>query len=478
MVKEDLTEQWDAKELKLGRLNLRFARDETERRYRIMHIRQSLPIIWLSILAGMFLYILFGVLDLYIVPENLQEVWIIRYGIVCPILVGIFLITLTKYFIRVSQPVLALGMLVPGAGILGMVAVADAPGNHLYYAGLILVIIYCSSLSVLRYVYAAAVSVTLLAGYQCVALLINPIPGETLLNNNFFLAVSLAVGIFTSYTQELYIRQNFINTQLLLKEKDRTDILLDEARASSQAKTEFLAVMSHELRTPLNAIIGFSEVIKQQMFGPVGSKKYLTYIDDIYNSGTHLLGLITDILDLSKAEAGRLVLREEVVNLTELLDGCMRMFRERAAETGVRLQFDMPAVASRVRADPRLLRQSFINLISNAVKFTQKGGSVLLSIGHAEDGSIHVRVEDSGIGIAKVDLTKVVEPFVQVESALTRDYEGTGLGLPLAKKIMELHGGSLRIESEIGIGTTVAAILPAKRVIPKITPPRLSGDVA
>ncbi|MGB1548526.1 MAG: sensor histidine kinase, partial [Alphaproteobacteria bacterium] len=274
------------------------------------------------------------------------------------------------------------------------------------------------------------------------------------------------------------IRQNFINTQLLLKEKDRTDILLDEARASSQAKTEFLAVMSHELRTPLNAIIGFSEVIKQQMFGPVGSKKYLTYIDDIYNSGTHLLGLITDILDLSKAEAGRLVLREEVVNLTEVLDGCMRMFRERAAETGVRLQFDMPAVSSRVRADPRLLRQSFINLISNAVKFTQKGGSVLLSIGHAEDGSIHVRVEDSGIGIAKVDLTKVVEPFVQVESALTRDYEGTGLGLPLAKKIMELHGGSLRIESEIGIGTTVTAILPAKRVIPKITPPRLSGDVA
>ncbi|MCE2510031.1 MAG: HAMP domain-containing histidine kinase [Alphaproteobacteria bacterium] len=477
-MRSELEKEWDAKALKLGKLNLRFTSDETERHYRIMHIRQSLPTIWLSILAGMFLYAVFGILDLYVVPDKLTEIWTIRYAIVCPILIGAFLVTLTKYFIRVSQVVLALGMLVPGLGILGMVAVANTPGNHLYYAGLILVIIYCSSLSVLRYVYAAAVSVTLLLIYQYVALVINPIPSETLINNNFFLIVSLAVGVFTSYTQELYIRQNFVNTQLLLREKGRTDQLLDEARASNQAKTEFLAVMSHELRTPLNAIIGFSEVIKQQMFGPVGSKKYLTYIDDIYNSGTHLLGLITDILDLSKAEAGRLVLRDEVVNLTEVLDGCLRMFRERAAETGVRLQFDMPGVATQVRADPRLLRQSFINLISNAVKFTQKGGSVLLSIGHAENGGVHVRVEDSGIGIAEGDLKKVVEPFVQVQSALTRDHEGTGLGLPLAKKIMELHEGSLAIESEIGTGTVVTAILPAKRVIPKAGPPSLSGDAA
>lgn len=478
MENSSLEKAWDAQALRLGKLKLRFANDETEQRYRIMHIRQSLPIIWVSLLAGMFLYVIFGVLDLYIVPDKLTEIWIIRYAIVCPILIGIFIVTRTKYFLRISQPVLALAMLTPGLGILGMVAIASAPGSHLYYAGLIIVIIYCSSLSVFRYVYAAAISLTLLAIYQVVALVVNPIPTETFINNNFFLVVSLAIGVFTSYTQELYIRQNFVNTQLLLKEKGRTDQLLEEARASSQAKTEFLAVMSHELRTPLNAILGFSEVIKHQMFGPIGSKKYLTYIEDIYNSGTHLLSLITDILDLSKAEAGRLALREEAVDLTEVLDGCMRMFRERAAEGGVRLQFDVPGVAIQVRADPRLLRQSFINLISNAVKFTQKGGSVTLSLGHAEDGGVHVRIEDSGIGIAKEDLVKIVEPFVQVESAFSRDHEGTGLGLPLAKKIMELHDGSLAVESEIGLGTTVTARLPATRVLSRTGPPRHSGDAA
>lgn len=434
MARNSLEDAWDAQALKLGKLNLRFTSDETERRYRIMHIRQSLPIIWVSTLAGLFLYVIFGVLDLYIVPDKLTEIWIIRYGIVCPILIGIFFVTRTKLFLRISQPVLALAMFVPGLGILGMVAIANAPGSHFYYAGLIIVIIYCSSLSVFRYVYAAAISLTLLAIYQVVALVVNLISTETLINNDFFLTVSLAIGVFTSYTQELYIRQNFINTQLLLQEKDRTDQLLEEARASSRAKTEFLAPMSHELRTPLNAILGFSEVIKQQMFGPIGSKKYLTYIEDIYNSGTHLLSLITDILDLSKAEAGRLALREEVVDLTEVLDGCMRMFRERAAESGVRLQFDMPRVATQVRADPRLLRQSFINLISNAVKFTQKGGSVILSIGHAEDESVHVRIEDSGIGIAREDLVKIVEPFVQVEAPLAAAMQAAGLACRWPRK--------------------------------------------
>lgn len=465
MNKNDLEETWAARTLRLDKFQLRFSDKATEQRYRAMHTRQSLPIIWVSVLAGLGLYALFGVLDLYIVPDHLVEIWTIRYGIVCPILTGLFLVTRTKYFLRMSQFVLGLGMLVPGLGVLAMIAVADAPGSHLYYAGLTLVIIYCSSLSVLRYIYAAGVSVTLLALYQFVALVLNPIPHETFLNNNFFLLVAMAVGVFTSYTQELYIRQNFINTQLLLREKGRSDQLLDETRASSQAKTEFLAVMSHELRTPLNAILGFSQILKQQMFGPIGSEKYKGYIEDIYSSGSHLLSLITDILDLSKAEAGRLSLREEVVNLTDVLDGCMRMFRERAAEGGVRLRFDMPETSVKLRADPRLLRQSFINLISNAVKFTERGGAVVLSIGRMVDGSVCVRVEDTGIGIAQEDIAKVVEPFVQVESAYSRGYDGTGLGLPLAKKIMELHSGALDIESEIGIGTVITAHFPADHVL-------------
>jgi len=464
MAMNDLEKAWTAHALRLGKLRLRFDDDETENRYRIMHIRQSLPTIRVSLLAGLGLYALFGILDYFIVPDKLMEFWIIRYGVVCPVLLTLCLVTGTKAFLRMSQFILAFGMLVPGLGILVMVAIANAPGNHLYYAGLLLVIIYCSSLSILRYVYAAAITVTLVGLYQYVALVVNPIPSEVLISNNVFLVVSGAVGIFTSYTQELYIRQNFVKTQLLLKEKERSDQLLDEARASSEAKTEFLAVMSHELRTPLNAILGFSQILKQQMFGPIGSEKYKGYIEDIHSSGSHLLSLITDILDLSKAEAGRLTLRDEVVNLTEVLDGCMRMFRERAAENGIRLRFDMPKTAVQLHADPRLLRQTFINLLSNAVKFTQKGGAVVVSTAHMADGSVCVCVEDTGIGIAKGDIEKVFEPFVQVEAAYARGYEGTGLGLPLAKKIMRLHDGALEIESEIGVGTIIRANFPAKRV--------------
>ncbi|MEW5705056.1 MAG: ATP-binding protein [Pseudomonadota bacterium] len=477
-MKENPIETWNVPQLRLGKLRLRFNDGETERRYQNMHIRQSLPIVWVSIFSGMFLYALFAILDLYIVPEQLMAIWAIRFGLVCPILFGMFLVTLTKTFWKFSQPILALGMLVPGLGVLGMVAIADAPGNHFYYAGLILVIIYCSSLSVLRYLYAAAVSVALIGLYQYVALVANPIPLETLINNNFFLGVALLVGVFTSYTQELYIRQNFVNMQLLLKEKWRSDQLLEEARASSQAKTEFLAVMSHELRTPLNAILGFSDIIKQQMFGPLGSEKYRAYIEDIHSSGSHLLSLITDILDLSKAEAGKLTLREEVVNLTEVIDRCLRMFRERAAEGGVRLHFDVPQAVTRLLADPRLLRQSLINLVSNAVKFTQRGGAVAVSVGETKDGGVLVRIEDTGIGIAKEDIPKIFEPFVQVESAYSRGHEGTGLGLPLAKKIMELHDGAVEIESELGIGTTVTLRFPAKRVAGSKDMPQRAGDAA
>ena len=478
MAMSDLEEVWTAHALRLGKLRLRFTDDATEKRYRIMHIRQSLPTIRVSLLAGFALYALFGILDLFIVPDKLVEFWIIRYGVVCPILLALCLLTGTKTFLRMSQFILALGMLTPGLGILVMVAIANAPGSHLYYAGLLLVIIYCSSLSILRYVYAAVISVTLVGLYQYVALFVNTIPSDVLINNNVFLVVSAAVGVFTSYTQELYIRQNFIKTQLLLEEKGRSDQLLEEARASSEAKTEFLAVMSHELRTPLNAILGFSQILKQQMFGPIGSEKYKGYVEDIHSSGAHLLSLITDILDLSKAEAGRLVLREEVINLTEVIDGCMRMFRERAAESGIRLRFDMPKMAVQLHADPRLLRQTFINLLSNAIKFTQKGGAVVVSIAQMADGSVCARIEDTGIGIAKRDIEKVFEPFVQVEAAYSRGYEGTGLGLPLAKKIMGLHDGRLEIESEIGVGTVIRASFPAKRVFGGAGSPRHSDGAA
>ena len=240
---------------------------------------------------------------------------------------------------------------------------------------------------------------------------------------------------------------------------------MEQAEIANHAKSEFLANMSHELRTPLNAILGFSEILMKQMFGPLGSEQYRSYAQDIHNSSSHLLGILNSILDLSKAEAGKLTLEEEEVELPEVFDECLRMFRDRAAEKRVKLTVDLPADAPRLRADRQLVSQVVINLLSNAVKFTQSGGEVTVSLTRDGDAGCSIRIADSGFGIAPEDLPRVVEPFVQVESAFSREHEGTGLGLPYVKKIMELHGGILEIESELGQGTTVTAHFPVSRVL-------------
>jgi signal transduction histidine kinase len=345
-----------------------------------------------------------------------------------------------------------------------MTAITTWPANVFYYAGLIMVVIYGSTLVRLKFKNSVAVSVTSVTAYQIVAIYINPIPPSTLLSNNFFLFMASAVGIFATYIQELYIRRAYVYTQLLTEEKERSEYLLREAQAASHAKSEFLAVVSHELRTPLNAIIGFSEFLKMEMFGPIGSARYKSYAEDIHSSGKHLLEVISDILDLSKAEANKLDVIEEEVHLRTAVGSCMRMLQSRATEGGVRLSTQVPSWAL-LRADERLVKQAIINLVNNAIKFTPSGGEVSVSVKCEDDGACAVSVHDTGIGIAEDDIPKVLEPFGQVESSHVRSHEGLGLGLPLVKKIIELHSGSLRIESQLGSGTTVTVRFPPERVL-------------
>ena len=244
----------------------------------------------------------------------------------------------------------------------------------------------------------------------------------------------------------------------------------EQAEAANHAKSEFLANMSHELRTPLNAIIGFSEILSMQIFGPLGSERYRSYVEDIHQSGSHLLGIINGILDLSKAEAGKLTLDEKEIDLAEILRQCGRMFRTKAAEGGIQMSFKVPEVLPRVFADPRLVSQVMINLLSNALKFTQPGDSVDVSCELDESGGCSVEVRDTGVGIAEQNIAKVVEPFVQIESAFSRGHEGTGLGLPFVKKIMELHGGQLLIDSKLGEGTSVTVKFPSERILQSPAP--------
>jgi signal transduction histidine kinase len=230
------------------------------------------------------------------------------------------------------------------------------------------------------------------------------------------------------------------------------------AERANKAKSEFLANMSHELRTPLNAVIGFSEMIHGCVVGPV-AERYRDYALDILLSGRHLLTIINDILDMAKAEASQLTLHQEKVDLKDMASACVKLIRSSAEDEHVSVE-NLILDHLVCIADPLRLRQVLLNLLSNAVKFTPPGGSVRISAYRHPDGAIDLTVVDTGIGMTASELEKVMEPFAQVDSALSRRHSGTGLGLPLALKFMEAHGGSLSLESTPGMGTTAVAHIP------------------
>jgi signal transduction histidine kinase len=237
----------------------------------------------------------------------------------------------------------------------------------------------------------------------------------------------------------------------------------ERAEFANRAKSEFLANMSHELRTPLNAIIGFAEVMESEIMGPIGRECYKEYARDIKTSGTHLLEIISDILDLSKIEAGKVEMQETVVELPRVLAACLKLIDERAKLASVYLWNHIPFDLPPVRVDERKLKQILLNLLSNAVKFTPSGGHVTIAA-RADQTGVVITVSDTGIGIAPDDIARALSPFTQVENALSRRYDGTGLGLPLAESFTRLHGGTLTLTSELGKGTTVTITLPSDRI--------------
>ncbi|HET6224306.1 MAG TPA: PAS domain S-box protein [Dongiaceae bacterium] len=237
----------------------------------------------------------------------------------------------------------------------------------------------------------------------------------------------------------------------------------EQAEFANRSKSEFLANVSHELRTPLNAIIGFSEVMHHEMFGPLGKAQYKEYAKDINDSGVHLLAIINDILDVSKIEAGKFELHKEKLHLAEVVRACLRLVKDRASANKLALKTEVAEDLPSLHADPRAVKQILINLLSNAVKFTPAGGEVRVAARRDGNGDFVLSVSDTGIGIATKDIPKAMAAFSQVESALTRKYAGTGLGLPLVRLLAELHDGSMRLDSQPGIGTTVTVRLPQPR---------------
>jgi len=237
-----------------------------------------------------------------------------------------------------------------------------------------------------------------------------------------------------------------------------------EAESANLAKSQFLAHVSHELRTPLNAILGFSEILREQMYGPLGAPQYAEYAVDIHDSGKHLLNLINDLLDLSKIEAGKFELQEEPCDIADIVESATRYVMESAARSGIAIEQRLQELPL-LRADERKLRQVLLNLLSNAVKFTPDGGTITVSADRDAAGGVTLAVRDTGIGIPPHKIADVMKPFTQVENIMTRKSAGTGLGLSLSKSLMELHGGTLTLESEVGSGTTVTIAFPRERSI-------------
>lgn len=243
---------------------------------------------------------------------------------------------------------------------------------------------------------------------------------------------------------------------------ERANTLLREA---SEAKSAFLANMSHELRTPLNAILGFSQILQSEMFGRLGDDRYLEYARDIHRSGQHLISLVNDVLDLSVIEAGQLELFETEVNLEALVDGCLEMLRQAAARKDLTLLAEMSRNVPRLSADARTVRQILLNLISNAIKFTPDGGTVITSAEMNENREVVLRVSDTGIGIPEHDLQLVLKPFGRRDPEVTSNEKGIGLGLAISKSLVEKHDGTIDIISEVNVGTTVEIKFPKERTL-------------
>ncbi|MBX2833686.1 MAG: PAS domain S-box protein [Micavibrio sp.] len=280
---------------------------------------------------------------------------------------------------------------------------------------------------------------------------------------------SVANALFTTATMELSQSRRFQITTVmditLRKQMEQSlRVAKDQADSSNRSKSLFLANMSHELRTPLNAILGFSEMMIDETFGPLGHAKYKEYLGDVHSSANHLLEIINEVLDMSKIEAGRIDLDEEEIEVSEMIASTLRMLDSRAFGKNVRLEAVYPENLPMLFADPRLMRQIMINLVGNAVKFSHANSTVTVEVDVHFDKALTIIVRDQGVGIPADKINEALEPFGQVyDTADNSLHQGTGLGLPLAKAMTRLHGGTLEIKSQVGKGTAIYVHMPSER---------------
>jgi signal transduction histidine kinase len=434
-----------------------------ERRFQSEDFKHWLHFTRLALFLGLLSYAAFAAVDCFCAGPALDIVLAIRLGIVCVFLMLVLAATYTKFYATHEQVMLFLVLLIAGGAAITFVGLIPAPGKYLYGFGLDIVIIYCAILTRLNYTCLGAGALVLALTYQPVVLYFNPLPTGPLIAEEAFLIVSVVVSTLGRYWREHYGRQSFITEKLLRQEMARSNALLIEANAANRAKSEFIANMSHELRTPLNAIIGFSDVLQHDRLGWQTGDKYREYARDIHASGSHLLGIINNILDLSKIEAGKYVLAETLLDPATPAQTAALLVRARAEEARLEFKIEIAKEKLELRADPLALQQMLVNLLTNAIKFTPRG-SVRLRAGAVPDG-YRFTVIDTGIGMTHADVDVAITRFGMVGNAFTRGYQGTGLGLPIVSSLAKLHGATLDIQSRPGIGTEISVTFPPERVV-------------
>jgi two-component system cell cycle sensor histidine kinase PleC len=468
----------------ISRLSAEFTDPSMERAYREASFADARLLNRATALIASLIYLSFGAFDYITLGATplFYTLFALRLGLLATAVVAIGLTRNPKRFRQADLALLVVQLYI--VALFLVVAAARSPAGFLYPPsvssyGIVMIVLGNYVFIATRFSFCASVSILATVSYLGVSLAFRPftlsdlaMEGAMLVGCNL-LGMSMLHRIRTLQRRQfgLLTEERLAGERLQAQSRELRTIARDLARArdeatiANRAKSEFLAHMSHELRSPLNAIIGFTEVMTTRMFGAVEPPRYREYVEDIHASGVHLLAVINDLLDLSKAESGRMELNETPVEIEDAATSAMRLVRERAYEASVKLLLAVPETLPDLLADERMIKQIILNLLTNSVKFTQPGGSIEVSARICDDGRMALTVKDTGVGIAAADIPKVLEAYGQADIARARSTEGTGLGLPLVKSMAELHGGDIALDSTPGEGTAVTLYFPAERVV-------------